>query len=129
MRPRGLTIIEMLIAATVFIVAIVTLIGIFPVSARSAQQSHAHLVATNLAEKELELSRAMDFLAVADRDKTYRLHQESGGFAREEIYQVTVRVREIRSGLKSVLVTVKWDQDKNIPRNLSMETFVARLTP
>lgn len=129
MNIRGLTIIETMIAVSLFAVAIVTIIGVYPVSARAARQAQGHLVATNLAEKELEFSRAMDYDAIESRTEDYTLAFESNGAATQIEFEADVVVQETRPGLKQIVVTVTYLGTDNFNRRLEMETYVARLSP
>lgn len=129
LRPRGLTVIEIMIAVAVFAVAIVTIIGVYPVSARAARQAQGHLVATNLAEKELEFSRAMDYDAIETRSEQYLMEFESNGARTQIDFTTEVEVQEPRTGLKQIVVTVNYLGTDNFRRSLRMETYVARLSP
>lgn len=129
MKRRGLTVIETLIASAVFTVAILALIGIYPVSAKAARQAQGALVAANLAEKELEFSRAMAYDAVADRTLDYEISIENNGFDMQLVFQTATTVTEIRPGLKQIKVRVDWAEPDSQPRKLEMETYVANLAP
>lgn len=129
MRARGLTVMETMIAVTVFLVAVIALIGIYPASVRASRQAHGQLVAANLAEKELEFSRAMEYDAVETRQKDYDLVLETNGASTQVEFETRVEVSQVREGLKRVQVTVLWQGTDHMNRSLKMETYVARLTP
>lgn len=129
MRSRGLTVVETLVAVSIFAVAIVAMIGVYPASVRALRQAHGQLMAANLAEKELEFSRAMQYDAVETRDKDYQLTLETNGVPTTVEFETQTRVSEIREGLKRVAVTVRWQGTDRMNRSLEMETYVARLTP
>ena len=121
--------IETMVAVTVFLVAVVALIGVYPASVRASRQAHGQLVAANLAEKELEFSRAMEYDAVESRQKDYVLTLETNGVQTNVEFETRVEVNEVREGLKRLEVTVLWQGTDRMNRNLKMETYVARLTP
>lgn len=120
-----------MIAVALFAVAVVSLIGIYPASVRAARQSHGHLAAVNLAEKELEFSRAMNYESVQDRAKDYKLILKTNGAQNEIDFVTKVTVSQVpsRTGLKRVKVTVAWVGTDRIARELMMETYVAKLSP
>lgn len=125
----GLTVIETMVAVALFAVAVVALIGIYPASVRASRQAHGHLVAANLAEKEIEFSRAMEFDAIETRDEEYNLVFESNGASTTVEFETETTVTEIRDGLKQIRVLVRWNGLDRMNRSLEMETYVARLSP
>jgi Tfp pilus assembly protein PilV len=129
MRSRGLTVIETMVAVTLFAVAVIAVIGIYPASVRASRQAHGQLVAANLAEKELEFSRAMEYDGLDTRQKDYLLTLETNGAPTTVEFETETQVSEIREGLKRVAVTVRWQGTDLMNRRLEMETYVARLTP
>ena len=125
----GLTVVETMVAVTVFLVAVVAMIGVYPASVRASRQAHGQLVASNLAEKELEFSRAMEFDAIETRQKNYELTLETNGVPTNVDFETRLQVDEVREGLKRLEVTVRWQGTDRMNRSLKMETYVARLTP
>ncbi|MFA5505842.1 MAG: hypothetical protein WC314_19300 [Vulcanimicrobiota bacterium] len=128
-RPSGLTVIETLIAATLFITSVMVLVGLYPASARAARQSQGHLMATYLAEQELEFARGRGFDALTDFGNSYELEVRNNGATHEITFTTTVTVKEIRAGLKSVTVTVDYLAPDKFNRQLKMETYVGSTTP
>lgn len=126
---RGLTIIETIIAVTLFTVALVAIMGLYPVSSRAARQAQGQLLATHLAERELELTRSMDFDAVASRNENYQLEIELNGVKNTLEFEVSVDVSEVRPGLKEVKAEVSWLGIDSYNKKLELETYVARLSP
>ena len=126
---RGMTVIETLVAVALFTGAVVVVIGVFPASVRALRQSHSHLVAATLAEKELEFCRAQDYDALENRDESYSLTQERSGISTTITYRTHLEISLLRQGLKRVLVTVEWKDTEQMQRQLRMETYVARLAP
>lgn len=128
-RQAGLTVIETLIAATLFLTAIVVLVGLYPASARATRQAQGHLMATNIAERELELSRATNFDALEDRTNTYPLEISNNGALETIKFDSAVKIKDVRAGLKSITVTVTWQGTDLFNRKLEMETYAAKLSP
>ncbi|MCA9780153.1 MAG: hypothetical protein KC800_25680, partial [Candidatus Eremiobacteraeota bacterium] len=78
-RARGLTVIETLIAATLFLTSVVVLIGLYPASARATRQAQGHLMAAYLAERELEFARGRGYNSIEDYTETYDLTVVNNG--------------------------------------------------
>lgn len=125
----GLTVLETLIAVTIFAVGVMSLFSIFPVSAKAARQSIGHLAAVNLAERELEFSRAQAYDAVQNRSQDYDIVIESNGATNNLVFQTFTEANEIRTGLKHVKVVVRWTEGGGTTRETSLETYVPRLQP
>lgn len=128
-KSSGLTVIETLIAATLFLTAIIVIVGLYPASARAARQAQGHLIAVNLAEKELEFSRGTGFDYLENYSKTEDLVVENNGAKQTITFNTQVEVTDVRPGLKSVKVTVEYVARDNFTRQLIMETYVGSTTP
>jgi Tfp pilus assembly protein PilV len=122
-------VIETMVAVSLFAVAVVALIGLYPASVRASRQAHGHLVAANLAEREIEFSRAMAWDAVEDRNKDYDLLLETNGAPTTVEFETSIRVTMVSDGLKRIHVTVRWNGTDRMSRKLEMETYVAKLVP
>lgn len=121
--------IETLIAATLFLTAVVVLVGLFPTSVRAARQAQGHLMAVNLAERELELSRAQDYDSLEDRSEQYVLTVENNGASNDITFNSNVRVTDVRTGLKRIEVTIDYLGPDYFNRELRMETYAVDLNP
>lgn len=128
-KSLGLTVIETLIAATLFLTAAVVLVGLYPMSARASRQAQGHLMATYLAERELELVRAMEYSAIENREEEYVLTVENNGARNDIEFETEITVREIRAGLKSIVVKVNYLGPDFFNRELRMETYAAQISP
>lgn len=128
-RQSGLTVIETLIAATLFITSVIVLIGLYPASARATRQAQGHLMATNLAEKEIEFTRGRGFDFMANDSNTYAIAVTNNGVTHTITFNTTVTVAEVRPGLKSITVLVDYLAPDNFNRQLKMETYVGKTTP
>jgi Tfp pilus assembly protein PilV len=126
---RGLTVIETLIAATLFLTSVVVLVGLYPASARATRQSQGHLMATFLAERELEFARGRGYDTLTDYSETYDLNVSNNGVSHDINFTTTVTVVDVRDGLKSVTVSVDYLAPDKFNRQLKMETYVGKSTP
>ena len=128
-RARGLTVIETLIAATLFLTSVVVLIGLYPASARATRQAQGHLMAAYLAERELEFARGRGYNAIEDYTETYDLTVVNNGASHEITFNTSVKVTDVRDGLKSVVVSVDYLAPDKFNRQLKMETYLGKSTP
>ena len=126
---RGLTVIETLIAATLFLTSVIVLVGLYPASARATRQAQGHLMAANLAERELEFTRGRGFDFMEDYTTTESLEVTNNGAKHSITFETKVEVKQVRPGLKSVTVTVDYLAPDNFNRQLKMETYVGQTTP
>lgn len=126
---RGLTVVETLIAATLFLTAVVVLVGLYPASARAVRQAQGHLLATNIAQRELELSVAMDFDALEDRTQQYVVDIENNGNLQKITFDTQVLITDVKPGLKRIVVEMSWLGSDNFVRKLEMEGYSASRTP
>ncbi|MCE7870499.1 hypothetical protein DYH09_09005 [bacterium CPR1] len=119
---------EMLVAAAVFASSVMILLGIFPLSARAVRQSQLNLIATHLAENQLETARARSYEALFTESlPAIPFTLKVNGTDLNVTYNVTMDVTEVNPGLKSVRVTVSWHWE--FDRNLTLETEIARTAP
>ncbi|MEW6279972.1 MAG: hypothetical protein AB1758_15185 [Candidatus Eremiobacterota bacterium] len=128
---RGLTVVEMLIAAALFAVSLMIMLGVFPVSARAVRKSQETLIATHLAETQLELARAGSFGNLASfSPQTTTVVVTHNGVDIDYAFEVEQQVSDFGtdSGLKTVVVLVRWASDRQ-QRTLRMETQIARTIP
>jgi len=128
-NTRGLTVIETMIAATLFLTSVIVLIGLYPASARATRQAQGHLMATYLAERELEFARGRGYDALTDYTETYDLAVTNNGVSHDINFTTTVKVIDVRDGLKSVTVSVDYLAPDKFNRQLKMETYVGKSTP
>ncbi len=121
---------EMLVAAALFALAIGTIIGIFPLSAKATRQSQAALVAATVAQDEMELVRAMSYEGVPPlRERKIEVEVVFAGRVVLLSYEVTSVAVVKEPGLKGVTVTVVWNEPDGKTRREVLNTDVARLSP
>ncbi len=119
---------EMLVAAAVFASSVMILLGIFPLSARAVRNSQLNLIATHLAENQLEIARARSYEALfSESSPSIPFTLKVNGTDLNVTYNLTMDVQEVNPGLKRVRVTVSWFWE--FDRNLTLETEIARTAP
>lgn len=130
-RPRAFTVTEMVVAAAVFITAVLVLFGIFPISARSVSQSEQRLMAVHLASSQLELARAINPERLRDEGPyttTVRFLHQGKTVTQEYSLEQRVTPATANAPLRNVTVVVSWHAD-NRDQQVQMETQFARLQP
>ena len=125
---KAFSILELMVAAAVFASAVMILLGIFPLSAKAVRQSQLTLIATHMAEYQLETARARNYNALFD-DPPLSLPTtlSLNGVTTTIDYAVSLKVDTVVDGLKHVTATVTWTWET--PHSLSLETEIARTTP
>lgn len=123
---RGVLLLEVLFAIVLLTGSVLLVLGVFPQAVRSNQQGKDLLLATNLAQKEMELCKAME---PSDFDSTFNSSREVDYTARVRgndhtmSFRVTREFVDVTSDLKEVTVTVEW-QHGEINRRTSVTTLI-----
>lgn len=123
---RGVLLLEVLLAIVLLAGSVLLVLGVFPQAVRSNQQGKDLLLATNLAQKEMELCKAME---PSDFDSTFDSSREVDYTARVRgndhtmSFRVTREFVDVTSDLKEVTVTVEW-QHGEINRRTSVTTLI-----
>ena len=123
---RGVLLLEVLLAIVLLAGSVLLVLGVFPQAVRSNQQGKDLLLATNLAQKEMELCKAME---PSDFDSTFDSSREVDYTARVRgndhtmSFRVTREFVDVTSDLKEVPVTVEW-QHGEINRRTSVTTLI-----
>lgn len=130
MKRRAFSVLEMVVAAAVFIVSVLALFGVFPISARAGRQAEQRLMATHLADNRLELLRSTAFANInpqAPQIITVLFRHQDDLISQE--YEVEQLVTSpTNPQLKSIEVIVRWKSD-NRNQELRLETQIANLNP
>lgn len=117
---------EVLLAIVLLAGSVLLVLGVFPQAVRSNQQGKDLLLATNLAQKEMEFCKAME---PSDFDPTFNSSREVDYTARVRgndhtmSFRVTREFVDVTSDLKEVTVTVEW-QHGAINRRTSVTTLI-----
>ena len=99
---KGFTLIEVMIASTILLLALLPIASIFPDAYRNVDRSGEQTVALTLAQQRIEWLRNQSYAALTAGTTTELLTVESGVYARATTIQVDTPV----AGLKMVAVTV-----------------------
>ena len=117
---------EVLLAIVLLTGSVLLVLGVFPQAVRSNQQGKDLLLATNLAQKEMEFCKAMK---PSDFDPAFNSSREVDYTARVRgndhtmSFRVTREFVDVTSDLKEVTITVEW-QHGQINRRTSVTTLI-----
>ena len=130
MKQRGFSVIEMVVAASVFIISVLVLFGIFPISARSVSQAEQRLMATHIADNRLQLFRSTAFANISSQPPqvTTVLFRHQDELVTQEYSMEQVVTTPTSPNLKNIEVIIRWHSD-NRDQELRLETQIASLTP
>ena len=127
----GFTLVEVLVALSVFIIAIIVIIQLFPVGLKSSISSKNETCAVNLAQAGLENIKGTAYDDVNGESRA-RISLDPADpfykFERESIVQfVDTNLETIESdlGLKKIIVTVFW-QESGQEQNVSATYIKSR---
>lgn len=127
--PRAFSVMEVIVAAAVFVVSVLVLFGIFPIAARAGRQAEQRLMASHLANNRLTLCRSSAFPDLQNQAPQVNTvifrHQDE--MVSEE-FNVEQKVTNITPKLKNIEVIVTWDSDRR-HQELRLETQIASLQP
>ena len=108
--PRGFSLVEVLVAAGIFTIAVLAMVGMWSLQARSIDLARNVLAATTLCEHELESTLAQGFTGAVTRSGTQTLSTLVNGVAVQRSFAYTVTVTLLGSSLKDVVVRVQWSE-------------------
>jgi len=129
---RGFTLVEILIAAMILTVGLITVLWVISSSLMDARQQHQRQVAVSLAQAKMEELRNVsydDLVSGMDEDEygeqilLDEYGQPGGIFSREW----TVIDDSPMDGTKTVSVTVAWEE--KVAESISITTIIARPFP
>jgi prepilin-type N-terminal cleavage/methylation domain-containing protein len=132
-RPeRGFSVLEMLIAISVFGVFFFTIMDLWPQAFRSAQQARNVFLASQLAEQQMEYSiyQGYSALSVGSTSTPYTVESVVNGTRQTTSFTYTIAIAQSTSTLRSVLVSVAWADPGaragvTVPRSIKLETLVS----
>jgi len=126
---RAFSVMEVMVSAAVFIVSVLVLFGIFPISARSVRQAEQRTMASHLADNRLALCRSSAFSDIQNQAPQVSTvifrHQDE---VVTEEFQVEQVVTNLTPKLKNIEVIVRWDSERR-HQELRLETQIASLLP
>lgn len=127
-RIQAGSLLEILVAGCVFVVAFLLLLGVFPMAAGAVRQGNEVLAATFLAEQRLEAVRSLPYDSIADSSERVSLATRNNGITCVTSYTVQTLVEAIPgralNAMKSVRVLVTWEGQ--LARHLEVTTYVAK---
>ncbi len=120
---------EVVVAAAVFVISVLVLFGIFPISARAVRQAEQRLMASHLADNRLALCRSSAFADLKNQSAQSNtvLFRHQDEMVTEE-FQLEQRVTDLTPKLKNIEVIVTWESDRR-HQELRLETQIASLQP
>lgn len=124
-----------MIAIALFLTSFCMIIGIFPVTFKSVQLSKESLIASNIAEQQLEYAKSLTFGEISNdpngplKHSSYVLSNTVNGVQQSLEFSVDYFVTSISTELKDVKVTVTWYKGANNtePHYVVLETKIAKL--
>ena len=123
-HTRGILLLEVLVAIVLLVGSVLLVLGVFPQAMTANQQGKGLLLATNLAQKEMEACKAMsiaelDFSDSRDVQFTARVR----GVEQTMHFTVNRLATDAATDLKEVTITVQWT-DKVGKHQTSLTTLV-----
>lgn len=132
MKQPGFTFLELLIALSLFVVGMVSVLNIFPVNQRYLAQSANTTQAAFLAQEKAEQIRSLDYdsLTVGTFETREAMGSSSSdplnNFQREAIVSLIDSNRQSTAtdvGLKKIDINVYWTE-RSVSRQFSLSTYV-----
>jgi prepilin-type N-terminal cleavage/methylation domain-containing protein len=133
---RGFSLIELLLGLTIFTTAFLMILGIFPSSMKALHQGRQILLATHVAQSQLETymaGKGFGDLAVGTyTPSSPTILSTVNGSPEVMSYSTQIVVSVVSSDLKDVRCLVTWQesipgQTTSLVRYVSLETMVANL--
>lgn len=116
MRRRGFSVFELILAAALLTIGLVSLINAFSIGLSQGSGAKDLMIAKNLAESKLEEIRNSSYANVVSESKAVVPGLPA--------YQRQVRIEVLQTGLKQIQVDVFW-QAKNGEASISLCSFVS----
>lgn len=125
-RRSGFSLLEVLIATTVFSIAFLSLVTIFPTTQRSSRMAQYHLLANHVAETQMEQALYSNFdQVVTTSPQTQVLTTRTAGVQQVWSFTWQLQVTPNAMGnpnLKDVRCRVTWTDDRL--HYLDLETLI-----
>ncbi|MFH1597639.1 MAG: hypothetical protein ABIB97_01025 [Patescibacteria group bacterium] len=132
---QGLTVIEGIVAIAVLLIAVLSIINIFPWSLQISKAAELKTIATNLAQEKIEEIAALDYeeigmgefelrhrLDTTPDDPYYIFERKTEVVYADEDLQVTLTDQ----GIKLVTVTVHWSSKLGGENNLKIVSLISQ---
>lgn len=126
---RGFSVLEVVVAATLFTISVLALFGVFPLSARAVRQAEERNLASHLANNRLVLARSSSFVSLISRSpENVTVDFVHQGSTHTQVFEVEQVVNSLTPKLKNIVVWVRWSSDSR-SQELQLETQVADFAP
>lgn len=125
--------IELLIGLLIFTTAFLGLLAVYPVSTRALSQARQRMVATHVAEMQMENALSGGFGSiVSSTPTTPSMISMVNGSTEVLSYQTQIVVSSVSSNVKDVRCQVSWSesipgQSAALVRYVTLETLVANI--
>lgn len=121
----GFSVIEALVASTVFATAMAAAAGMLTLSMKTTQASALDAHATAIAQEELENLRSLVYASIASRDTYTSASPHVFGGARYTMH-TDVQADSPAANMKTITVTVSWT-DHGAPRSYELRTIYTNI--
>lgn len=134
-KEKGLNLIELLIGLSIFATCFIMIMGIFPTGVKAVQQGKNVLLATHIAEQQMEYIKSLDFASVtssnlqaATVNMTSVVQNITQNLSFDVSYSITYPLNG-HNDLKAVRVQVSWLEglwsgNQPVPRTVNVETII-----
>lgn len=125
-RRRGFSLIDLLIAFTVFSIAIVSALTIFPTTMKAIRKARLKVMATHMSQAAIESVVNNNFSAIVSSGPTPTVLTTIVNGSSESItYNTTINVTTVvANSLVDVVVVVSWT-DNGVAQSITNETLIA----
>jgi len=117
LKNRGFTLLETLIAVSLFTVGVIAMVWLFSFGSAGSIDAENTTIAMNLAQMKMEEIKNLAYAGIVDKDKT-----AVSGFPG---FQSEITVTEPETGLKQLVVTVYWTL-KGAEVGVPLELYISR---
>ncbi len=123
----GFNLLEVIIAVLIFNVAVVSGVSIWVVHSKAVGKARSRLVASLLAEQQMELALAAGYYSLSDASGIISVRTVSKGQSRKINYHwiQDVSLYPGTSDLKILKVTVRWSGNEGKKSEVHYETLVS----
>jgi type II secretory pathway pseudopilin PulG len=125
-KKRGFSLVDLLVAFTIFSMALLATLTIFPASMQSIRKARMNTMATHLAQSALESVFNQSFATIANSAGSTTMTSTLNGSQETVTFTTTITVNSLSSDLKDVSVRVSWSEDAagSLSHNVTLETYV-----
>ena len=128
---RGVLLLEVLLAIVLLVGSVLLVLGVFPQAIAANQQGKGLLLATNLAQKEMEACRAMTLPQLTqdiidNPEVATNFTATVRGVQQTMDFVVKREATDVATDLKEVTITVEW-RDKVGTHRTSITTLVGEV--